>query len=201
MRLGVLQGAVYVVLALPFVGGIWLTYRLILNEWDFYYYLNVRPPSWWVAVAIAGVLAATYAAIALWIYVRWLVAVPALVFENATALGALRESWRRTRGRFLEFAAPRAVGWIIVLLLAAATTWLIRFGGIQAVAASGDSLRVAVVLLIATLALLTVTDVIWLIIAKTVQVMLTVSCYVEGAKGEPGSSVAVTSIASTRMSM
>ena len=63
-RLGLLQAAVYIVASIPFVLGIGLTYLLLLRKLDLYYYFNVRPLSWWIAVAIAGTILAVYLVLA-----------------------------------------------------------------------------------------------------------------------------------------
>ena len=100
LRLGLLQAAVYLAAGIPFVLGIGLTYLALLREWDLNYYINVKPLSWWVAVAIAGAILAAYLVLVAWLYIRWLFAIPILVFEKAMPTGALRKSWRQTRGRF-----------------------------------------------------------------------------------------------------
>ena len=172
LRLGLLQAVGYVGLGIPFGFGIWLTYRLLLGEWDFYFYLNVRPSSWWIALAVSGTLLAVYLLLAAWLYIRWLLSVPALVFENATATAALRASWQQTRGRFREFGVPLAVWWLVVLLSSLAVTWLIRAVAGQLLVDAGLTLRFVIPTVFGTLALIAVLDLVWFIIGKTVHVML-----------------------------
>ena len=102
IRLGLLQAAGYLVASIPFVLGIGLVYWLLLREWDLYYYINVQPLSWWIALIIAGTISAAYLLLAAWLYIRWLFSIPILVFEGAASLGALKKSWRQTRGRSIS---------------------------------------------------------------------------------------------------
>jgi glycerophosphoryl diester phosphodiesterase len=178
LRLGLLQGAVYLTAGIPFGFGIGLTHWLLLREWDLYYYLNVQPLSWWIALAIAGTLSAAYLLLAAWIYIRWLFSIPALVFENVTASEALIKSWQQTRGRFWALGSPLAVSWLTVIMSSLAMTWLI-----SAVAARlfvhTSALRVLVPTVLGTLALISILDLMWFIIGKTVHVMLMASSYLD----------------------
>jgi len=60
LRLGLLQAAGYLVLSIPFLLGNGLVYWLLLSEWDIYYYINVQPLSWWIALILAGTISAVY---------------------------------------------------------------------------------------------------------------------------------------------
>jgi glycerophosphoryl diester phosphodiesterase len=179
VRLGLLQAAVYLVASIPFVVGIGLTYLWLLREWDLYYYLNVRPLNWWIAVAIAGTILAAYLLLAAWLYIRWLFSIPVLVFEDATPTGALRKSWRQTRGRFREFAVPLAICWVFVFISSLAMTWLVRAAAAQLLDPTGLTLKVVVPVVIGTLALIAVLDAMWFIIGKIVHVFLMTDFYHE----------------------
>jgi glycerophosphoryl diester phosphodiesterase len=183
-RLGLLQAAVYLVASIPFVLGIGLTYLLLLREWDLYYYLNVRPLSWWIAVAIAGTILAAYLVLSAWLYIRWLFSIPVLVFEDATPTGALRKSWRQTRGRFWEFAAPLAICWILVVISSLTMTWLVRAAAAQLLDPAGLTLKVVVPVVIGTLALIAILDAIWFIIGKIAHVLLMIDFYHEMMAGD-----------------
>jgi glycerophosphoryl diester phosphodiesterase len=188
IRLGLLQAALYLVTSIPFVLGIGLTYRLLLREWDLYYYLNVRPLSWWIAVAIAGTILAAYLILAAWLYIRWSFAIPILVFENAKPTGSLRKSWRRTQGRFWEFAFPLAVWWFLVVISSLVLTWLIRAAAAQLLDHTGFTLKVAVPVVIGTLALIAILDGILFIIGKIVHVLLIAEFYLALTDAEKQSS-------------
>ena len=184
IRLGLLQAAVYLMASIPFVLGIGLTYLLLLREWDLYYYLNVRPLSWWIALIIAGTLSAAYLLLAAWLYIRWLFSIPILVFEDATPTGALRKSWQQTRGRFRELAVPLTICWVVVFILSLATTWLVSVAAAQLLDHTELTLKIVVPAVVGTLALITVLDAMWFIIGKIVHLMLMADFYRETADGE-----------------
>ncbi len=179
LRLGLLQAAGYFVLSIPFVLGNGLVYWLLLRKWDIYYYINVQPLSWWIALFIAGTISAVYLLLAAWLYIRWLFSIPVLVFESATPYGALRKSWRQTKGKFREFAVPLAVWWVVVFISSLAMTWLVRATAAQLLGHTGLTLKVVVPAVVATLALITILDIMWLIIGKIVHVSLMADFYLE----------------------
>ena len=185
IRLGLLQAAGYLVTSIPFLLGIGLVYWLLLRELDLYYYINVQPLSWWIALIIAGTISAAYLLLAAWLYIRWLFSIPILVFENATPYRALRKSWRQTRGRFWEFAVPLAVWWAVVFILSVAMTWLVRSAAAQLLDHLGLTLKIVVPVVVGTLALMAILDLIWLIIGKIVHVMLMSEFYRQTADETP----------------
>ena len=177
LRLALFQGLVYLVAGIPVGIGIWLAYRRLLTEWDFYYYLNVQPTSWWVFVAVAGALLATYLALVAWLYVRWLFSIGQLVFENATPTAALRGSWRQTRGRFLQLAWPLVLCWVVVFVSAFLMTWPIRALASHVLDGTGLTLALIVPTVLVTLAVLAIVELMWFVIGKTVHVMLIANAY------------------------
>jgi glycerophosphoryl diester phosphodiesterase len=179
LRLGLLQAAGYLVLSIPFVLGNGLVYWLLLRKWDIYYYINVQPLSWWIALIIAGTISAVYLLLAAWLYIRWLFSIPVLVLEGATPFGALRKSWRQTEGKFREFAVPLAVWWIVVFISSLTMTWLVRATAAQLLGHTGLTLKVVIPAVVGTLALITILDVMWLIIGKIVHVSLMADFYLE----------------------
>ena len=180
LRVGLLQAAGYLAAGIPFGIGLALTYWLLLGKWDLYFYLNVQPPSWWIAVSIAGVLLAIYLLIAAWLTIRWLFSIPILVFEQVTATEALKKSWQQTRGRIRELAFPLALCWALVILFSLATTWLIGAVAAQLLFHIG-TLKVMVPTVLAILAVVAIFDLAWLIIGKTAHVMLMAHFYLETA--------------------
>ncbi len=94
--LQVLAGAVVVA---PFLLLAGLTYWLLLSGSDINYFLTYRPPRFLAAVAIGGVLAAGAGGVLAWLYIRWIYAVPASLFEGHSPIGALRASAVLVRGK------------------------------------------------------------------------------------------------------
>jgi glycerophosphoryl diester phosphodiesterase len=184
LRLGLLQAAGYIAASIPFILGLGLTYWWLLREWDLYFYLNVRPWSWWIALIIAGVIAAAYLLLAAWLYTRWLFAIPILIFEDATPVAALRKSWQRTRGRFRELVLPLTICWIVIFALSLATTWLVSAAAAQLLNRGDLTLKVVVPTVAVTLVFITLLDIMWFIIGKIVHVMLMVDFYRESPDAE-----------------
>ena len=184
IRLGLLQAAGFLVTGIPFVLGIGLVYWLLLTEFDLYFYINVRPPSFWIALIIAATISAIYFLLSAWLYVRWLCSIPILVFEGAKPFGALKKSWRQTRGHFWQMALPLAVWWVVILISSFVTTWLVRAAAAQFLEHIGQTLKIVLPVVIGALALMTFLDIVWLIIAKIVHVMLMADFYLENSDGE-----------------
>jgi len=188
-RLGFFQAAVYMLAAIPFGFGIGLTYWLLLGDYDLYFYLNVQPASWWIALSIAGVLLSAYLLLAAWLYIRWLFSIPVLVFENAGPVEALKKSWKQTRGQFRKLGFPLAGCWLAVIILSIVMTWFISSLAGQMLVRT-ESLGILVPVVLVVLAVIAATDILWLIIGKTTHVMLMGQFYLETAditteSGEP----------------
>ena len=200
IRLGLLQAAGYLLAGIPFVSGIGLVYWQLLSEWDLYYYINVQPPSWWIALIIAGAISAAYLLLAAWLYIRWLFSIPILIFEGAAPIEALKKSWRQTRGRFWEFAVPLAVWWAVVLISSAAITWLVRTLAAQLLVHIGYTLKVVIPAVVVTLALITLQDILWFIIGKIIHIMLMADFYLETTVSEkkPSTTTSAAGILSPR---
>jgi glycerophosphoryl diester phosphodiesterase len=119
VRLGAVQAALIALTLVPFVAAAALTYVLLLTEYDIYYYVNERPPAFWLAVIIGGLLLLAALAVCTWLCVRWAFALPVLLFENRSCLTALRTSHRRVRGVSWRVGII-LLGWLAFTLLAGA---------------------------------------------------------------------------------
>jgi glycerophosphoryl diester phosphodiesterase len=75
-----------------------LTYAILLSEHDLYYYLKDRPPNFWLAAGVGGVLLVGAIAVGAWLSIRWAFALPILLFEKQSARAALRATSDRVRG-------------------------------------------------------------------------------------------------------
>jgi glycerophosphoryl diester phosphodiesterase len=145
VQLGLRQLAVYLALVAPFLAGIGVVYWLLWSGKDLNGLIILKPPAFWWGVVAAGVLAAAYIVLALWVFFRRFYAVPILVFEPGTSISAaIRESIERSRGTVGRCAAAIAI-WAALVSLAAVTT----HGLVQVVLQSlmrltGSSLALAV---------------------------------------------------------
>jgi glycerophosphoryl diester phosphodiesterase len=97
--LAVFQTSIAIVVALPFLGLAAVTYWLLLTDADINYYLDARPPRFWIAVAIGIVLGIGCTISMVWFFLRWALAVPACVLDGQTSLAAQRSSAILMRGR------------------------------------------------------------------------------------------------------
>ena len=95
----------------PFLAGVGGVYLLLLNKHDINFYLVDKPPEFWWAIVIAGLLMIIMGVIVLKKCASWIIAMPLILFEGNHARQALRESARK----LVVF------GWKIALVLA---SWL-----------------------------------------------------------------------------
>jgi glycerophosphoryl diester phosphodiesterase len=127
VKLGLIQLAMFLALAAPFLIGIGLAHRRFWSGRDVYTLVNVQPPEFWWGAGIAGCLAGMYLLSALWLFFRQLYAVPTIVLEpGATVRSALRTSAERSKGSFRRAAIALAVWFAAQSLLTAAVLGLLQ---------------------------------------------------------------------------
>ncbi len=129
-RVLLLAGKILLLLALalaPFAVAAALSYRWLLGEQDINFYLAERPPRFYAACAIGGVLSLCAMALVAWLFVRWLFALPILLFEDVPVWRVLRESADRTAG------ARRRLAWLTL-------GWLLLGLAVQALVVAGFKL-------------------------------------------------------------
>jgi glycerophosphoryl diester phosphodiesterase len=132
-QLGAIQAALLALALVPLVLLAVLTYGVLLTEYDIYFHLKDRPPVFWLAAGIGGLLLMAALAVGTLLYVRWALALPILLFEDRSARAALRASRERVRG----------AGWRVGLVLFG---WLLGVLLLGAVAEAGFRLLAAAVL-------------------------------------------------------
>ncbi|MFT3881570.1 MAG: glycerophosphodiester phosphodiesterase family protein [Gemmatales bacterium] len=116
IQLAVVKLLMMTLAAAPFALLAYLVYRLLLSEHDINFYLAERPPAFWIAACCGGVLLAGALALGAFLYVRWLLALPILLFEDKYSFAALRTSRERVRGAGWRFGII-LFGWLIGALL------------------------------------------------------------------------------------
>ena len=101
-----------------------LVYWGLLREHDINYYLAERPPAFWAAAVLVGLIAAALVALLVRTVGRWAFALQLVLFEGVLPRRALGESARRAAGkRSIVWAA--LVAWLLVgLALLAIASWL-----------------------------------------------------------------------------
>ena len=86
-----------------------LVAQRLLGKHDINFYLAERPPEFFVAIGVGGLLAVGLAALLLRLVSGWFLALPLLIFEGVSPRDSLATSWKRLAGRH----------WIVVTLLGA----------------------------------------------------------------------------------
>lgn len=126
-RMALHQTVLILLAVAPFGAGIGLVYWLLLSGSDINYYLATRPPRFYVALTLGGLLALGAAAVASALFVRWLFAVPACLFESLSGKASLRRSASLTRGRTWRIAGRLLLAAARAAVLVAATCFLLDF--------------------------------------------------------------------------
>ena len=88
-----------------------LVAQQLLGKHDINFYLAERPPEFFVAIGVGGLLVVGLAALLLRLISGWFLALPLLIFEGVSPRESLAISWKRLAGRH----------WIVVTLLG---TWV-----------------------------------------------------------------------------
>lgn len=116
IQLSAIQLVLLAVILLPFLLLAVLTYRQLLTQHDIYFYWKERPPVFWLAASIGGLLLLAAAAVGIGLCVRWALALPIVLFERTFVPAALRASRQRVRGRSWRIGLI-LLGWLLGMLL------------------------------------------------------------------------------------
>jgi glycerophosphoryl diester phosphodiesterase len=148
VQLGAVQAALLALALVPFVLLAILTYAVLLSEYDIYFYLKQRPPAFWLAAGIGGVLLLAALAVSAWLCIRWAFALPIVLFESRSSRAALRASRERVRGAGWRVGFF-LLGWLAgVLLLGVVIEGGFRFLAEAVLDKAGDRPIVLIVVLL-----------------------------------------------------
>ena len=115
--LGVRQALWLFAVALPFAAFIGGVYLLLWRGKDLNALMVMKPPVFWWGAGIAGALLLVYALLALRLLIRWMFALPIVLFGNgATPAQAMKLSADMTRGGVMRLAGSLA-GWLAIMLV------------------------------------------------------------------------------------
>jgi glycerophosphoryl diester phosphodiesterase len=117
------------VIVAPFAAAIGVVYWGLLGGHDINFYLATRPPAFWAAVAIAGIVVVALLAVFARVTLSWLLVLPLVVFENVLPVRAFAESARRMDGRRKAHVLPLAAWVALAILLPIVTTWGAQVAG------------------------------------------------------------------------
>ncbi len=148
VQLGAVKMTLLALTFVPFILLAVLTYALFLSRHDIYYYLNDRPPVFWLAASIGVLLFLAALAAGLFLYVRWSFALPILLFEKQST-SALRSSRERVRGAAWRVGSI-LLGWqFAALLLGVVLEAVFRLFAAVVLDAAGERPIVLILLLLA----------------------------------------------------
>jgi glycerophosphoryl diester phosphodiesterase len=127
--LGLRQFVILIMLAAPFLGAGGAVLKVLWAGRDLNGLIVLKPPVFWIGAAVGACLGATYALIGGYLLLRWLLALPAVLFEPGTSGGkAMGLSTRRTRGRLVGILGF-VIAWLVtVILVSSVLMGGLRFG-------------------------------------------------------------------------
>lgn len=131
----------------PFLVVTGLLYTALLGQHDINFYLKEKPPVFWVAVGLAGVIVGCLVAVLLRLLAGWLFALPLVLFEGVKPSRALRVSRERAKGHYRTLL-QWIVGWALasLALSALASSAVIWLGRLLVPRATGSLSWMVVVL-------------------------------------------------------
>jgi glycerophosphoryl diester phosphodiesterase len=137
----------------PFIAGVGGAYLLFLNKHDINFYLANKPPEFWWAIAIAGLLVIILAVIVLKKCASWIIAMPMLLFNGNSAKQALIDSTLKV-AEFGWKIAFLLVSWLAgITILSGLVTFLVGLIGNVLIPAPGGKLAILATVLGITLML------------------------------------------------
>jgi glycerophosphoryl diester phosphodiesterase len=117
VTLGALQVALYGLALIPFAAVAGLTYLLLPKRYDVNFVLAEKTAEFWVVAIVGTVLLAGAALVFVRLYLRWIFSVPAVVFQGAGPVTALRSSRRLMEGQWARVGGVLLV-WGLVMAAA-----------------------------------------------------------------------------------
>lgn len=110
--LNTLVVVIVLITAVPFLLLGFAAYKMMLPG-DINYYLAEKPPEFYQALLVIGVVVLAFLTVAAYLYVTWSFILPALLFRDKRGRAILVESRHLVKGHFFKIASLR-VGWLIV---------------------------------------------------------------------------------------
>ena len=131
----------------PFLAVGAVIFAALLTGADINFYLSQRPPVFWAATFLLGIVAAGLMGTLVVMLVRWAFALPLLLFEDIEPAKALRTSADRTQGK-RRILAYWLTGWGVISLLqsALATAAVNLVGRLLTLLATGSLLWLLIML-------------------------------------------------------
>ena len=134
-------------LTLPFLAVAAGIAFLLITDHDINYYLNERPPEFWTAAALIGIVIVTMLIVFIRKLLGWSLALPLLLFGDVSPSESFGESARITQGNRGLILAVFAVWAGLLIFLNIAVFGAIRLLGSWAVPGVSESITLLVILL------------------------------------------------------
>jgi glycerophosphoryl diester phosphodiesterase len=115
-RLGLLHIRAHLLRLAPSLALIGLIYVTLLSGYDIYYLTTQTPPVWWVALGLVAPVVAGIVWVNGRLYLRWILSLPAMIYERATPREALTQSEQIMKGQ--TWTVIRPIVAVTVLLFA-----------------------------------------------------------------------------------
>lgn len=143
-RLCLFTVAAALILLLPLVAGLGLTYELLLGAYDINYYLSVNPAEWHLAVVIGGVWTLGWLVGVIYIISRCLLALPAYLKSRKSIKESIIHAWKLGQSRTQNIFPVifLSIGfWLLVGFVAGAIFFAVFAGLISWISDFMDSVR------------------------------------------------------------
>ncbi len=127
LGLGLRQLVILLLLAIPFLGATGVVLSMLWAGRDLNGLIVLKPPVFWIGLAVGGGLGTAYAFIGGYLLLRWLLALPVLLFEpGIRARQAMALSTSRSRGRL-----PAMLRWVMAWLAVIVLLSVVLMGGLR----------------------------------------------------------------------
>ncbi len=172
----------------PFLLAVGLVYLTLLTDFDINYYLTKRPPAFWAAAILIGVIVLILAAVLVPRLIGWAFALPLLLVEKVTARQALSTSRERVTGHRWTITWM-LVGWGLgSILLSALVLGVVGWVGRLVVPTVSGSMPLLILAMGGVLALIYGANLVTSLAAACAFALLVVRLY-EGLGEERGKSI------------
>ena len=104
LALSVIQVGAHLLLASPFLLAIGVLWKVFLGNYDPYFLISQTPSIFWIYIAVISPMAAGMLICNGVLYLRWFMALPALILEKKSPKAALKASANLSRGHLRKMA-------------------------------------------------------------------------------------------------
>jgi glycerophosphoryl diester phosphodiesterase len=128
-RLGVLHIRAHLIRLAPSAVLIGVIYLTLLSSYDIYYLVTQKPPVWWLALSLAAVVVCGIAWVNGRLYLRWILSLPAMLYEQTAPREALSRSAEIMKGQTWTVVRPIVAATVLLLAGPAVIAGLFEFAG------------------------------------------------------------------------